>query len=348
MGIVEKIRFGFCVKSKNLLIMLLCVALLIISVSGCKPKRYQDITNSISPELLSTPAGEYRAIAWLDEDRIAFIYKPQELVRNELGQDFRVGVFELTSGKSKDMPLPDVPDNCNPKTSGVSELAKVPNDSLGFIYSCWSSGDTLYLLEPSTEDLIKWVTYLGVPAKNFSFSPDMSQLIQEDGSGGGLSEKLLLVSPDKSIHEFLHDFQRARSPAWSPDGETIVFAGTKKQPENIETSTLQGINDLFFYPWDIYITDENGENPEILLPSFGTIYDLKWSPVDENLILFGGTSFDNVDGVWLLDISDTSIKRVWSKNTLYDWSPDGARLVLLDNDTGDWWSSITIIDVFEQ
>lgn len=335
-------------KIKNLSIVILWVAVIIISVSGCGSKPYLDITDSISSQSLSTPEGEYRAIAWLDEDHIAFIYRPQELVEKDLLQDFRIGIFELSSGKSQDMPLPDMPSPCNSKTSGVSELAKVPNGALGFIYSCWSSGDTLYLIEPDTKDLVKWITYLGIPARNFSFAPDMSQLIQEDGSGGGLSEKLLLVSSDKSIHEFLPSFERARSPAWSSDGKTIVFAGTKEQPESIDTSRLQGIEDLFLYPWDIYITDEKGKNPQILVPSVGTIYDLKWSPVDENLILFGGTSFDSVDGIWLLDRSDKSILRVWSKNTLYDWSPDGARIALLDNSKGNWWSSITIINVAEQ
>ncbi len=334
-------------KIKRFFIILFGVAIKVVSFSGCTSKQYDGISNFLPSLSLLTPEGEYKSIAWLDENRIAFIYRPQNLVGNGLNQDFRLGIFELSSGKSEDLLLPDLPSQCSPKSSGISELTKVPDGSLGFIYSCTSAGSTLYLLEPDTEVFTKWNTYFGILAKDFSFSPDMSQLIQEDGSGGGLSEKLLWVSSDKSVREFLPGFQRARSPAWSSDGKTIVFAGTKEKPENIETSNQQGIEDLFFYPWDIYLVDADGKNPKILLPSVGTIYDLKWSPVDENLILFGGTSFDNVNGVWLLNMRDSSIRRAWIQNTLFDWSPDGSRIVLLDNNTGGWWSGITIIDMVE-
>ena len=122
----------------------------------------------------------------------------------------------------------------------------------------------------------------------------------------------------------------------------------KKSQRTLKLQTNRGSKIYSSILGDIYLVDADGKNPKILLPSVGTIYDLKWSPVDENLILFGGTSFDNVNGVWLLNMRDSSIRRVWTQNTLFDWSPDGSRIVLLDNNTGSWWSGITIIDIVEQ
>ena len=140
-------------KIKRFFIILFGVAITVVSFSGCTSKRYDDISNFLPSLSLLTPEGEYKSIAWLDENRIAYIYRPQNLVANGLNQDFRLGIFELSSGKSEDLPLPDLPPQCSPKSSGISELAKVPDGSLGFIYSCASAGSTLYLLEPIQKSL---------------------------------------------------------------------------------------------------------------------------------------------------------------------------------------------------
>jgi Tol biopolymer transport system component len=213
------------------------------------------------------------------------------------------------------------------------------------MFRCRSGGASLYLLDPDSNEIVERQTFFGLVAQSFTFSPDMSQFVQENRIGGGLSDKLLLVSTDKSVKELLPDFQRARSPAWSADGKTIAFAGTKESPVNKELTSEQDIERLFFYPWDIYLMHANGSNPRILLPLVGTIYGLKWSPTNENLLLFGGNSFNHVPGIWLLDITNMSVKRIWNKNSLLDWSPDGSKIVLLDDATDVWWRSVKIINI---
>jgi Tol biopolymer transport system component len=335
-------------KPKNFSLLLFLVIFPTLSLLGCTPKPYHDITNLISSQALPSPEGEYESVVWLDDDRIAFIYRPQELIVSQSNENFRIAIFEISSGKSKDMPLPSLSSNsyCTPERSWISELTKLPDGSLGFMFSCRSAEDTLYLLDTDTEVLTNWNTYYGILAKKFSLSPDMSRLIQEDGSGGGLSESLLLVSSDRTMKKLLPDYQRARSPVWAADGETIFFAGTKENSENAESPTWIWIEDLFFYPWDIYRMDSDGKNPKIVLPSVGTIYDLKFSPVDENLLLFAGTSFDKKTGIWLLDRKDLSVKRIWNENpNSYDWSPDGTKIVILNNRVNVWATSVTIINL---
>jgi len=80
---------------------LLIFATFLIIPVGCKPRNYQDISDSISSQALPVPEGEYTSVAWLDDDHIAFIYKPEEFAANGLNIDFRIGIFEMSSGKLK-------------------------------------------------------------------------------------------------------------------------------------------------------------------------------------------------------------------------------------------------------
>lgn len=319
--------------------------LIVILLAGCAPKSYQDVINSVSSEQLLSPEGEYKSVAWLDQDHIAFIYRPMTSTSQEPNDNFRVGVFEISTSTTKELNVLPATLDCYSGQSELSNLSKLPNGSLGFILHCKPGNYSLYIIDPDSEKIKKWQTYPRFDARSFSFSPDMTQLIQENGSGGGLSEKLLLVSSDKTMKELLPDFQRARSPAWSSNGEMIIFAGTRNNAEDFSITTSKDIESLFFYPWDIYVMDADGSNPEILLPSVGTIYGLNWSPTNENILLFGGSSFDNVDGVWLLNISDLSVMRIWNKNTNFDWSPDGSQVVLLDDKKGVWWGNIKVLDI---
>jgi hypothetical protein len=188
----------------------LLATLLIMSV-GCSAKNYQDISNSISFQPLPVPEGEYTSVAWLDEDHIVYIYKPEELASNDLNTDFRIGIFEIFTDTTKDLTAHHSMPDCYLKRSRISNLSRVPNGSLGIMLNCASSGDSLYLLNPDSMEIVKRQTYLGFIAKDFSFSPDMSQLVQENGNGDGLSEKLLLVSSDKTIKE-LPDFRERDLP----------------------------------------------------------------------------------------------------------------------------------------
>ena len=324
------------------------IVMLLNGTLGCTTRLYQDISSSISPQPLAVPNGEFESVTWFDENHIAFVYRPDELMPNDMNEDFRIGIFEISTNTVKDLTSLHSTLDCYRKQGRISNLSRLPNGSLGFIFHCASSGDGLYLLNLESNEIVKQQTYLGFTAQSFSFSPDMSQIIQENGNGGGLSEELLLVSSDGTMNELLPDFQRARSPAWTSDGKTIAFAGTQNNPNYSEITTLQDIESLFLYPWDIYLMNADGSNPRILLPLVGTIYGLKWSPTNENLLLFGGNSFDNVPGVWLLDVVNASVKRIWNKNSNFDWSPDGSKIVLLDNATDVWWRSITIIDIANQ
>ena len=324
------------------------MVMLVIGILACETKPYRDLSSSVSSEKLPIPRDQFESVAWFDEDHLAFIYRPDELASNNLDKDFRLGIFQISTSTMEDITLTSLSSDCNSERNKLSNLSSLPDGSLGFMFHCQGKGYSLYVFEPDTGKIVKKQTYLGFIAKSFSFSPDMSKLVQENGDNGGLGEKLLLVSSDNTLRELLPGFQRARSPAWSPNGKVIAFAGTKDRKENEGTNSWQDTESLFYYPWDIYLIDTDGSNPRILLPLVGTIYGLKWSPTNPNLLLFGGNSFGNVPGVWLLNVTNMTVMRVWDKNSNFDWSPTGSQIVLLDDTVDIWWRSVKIIKVPEQ
>ncbi len=336
-------------KNQSRFVLFVILVILLGCVSGCGSKLYQDISSTVSAQQLSVPEGEYESVAWLDEDHIAFIYRPEELMPDDLGTDFRISIFEISGGKTTTLPHISIPSICF-SSSAISELTRLPDSSLGFVFRCRSENGisgTLFMWDFNQNAYVELQNYPEFSARNFSFSPDMSKLIQENGVGGGLNNELYLVDFENAVTKLLPEFKRARSPAWSYDGKTIAFAGTKENQQNTNVATWQDIESLAYYPWDIYLMDSDGSNVRILLPLVGNVYDLKWSPTNSNFLLFGGTAFDEVDGVWLLDISDKSVKRLWTENTRFDWSPDGSKIVVLDNNTGGRWASATVIDIKE-
>ena len=280
------------------------------------------------------------------ETILHYFYRPRELTANDLDIDFRVAIFELSSSKVETLPQIPLPSGCFP-SSGIYDLTRLPNGSLGLVFRCYSDNgisSTLYILDKGKDDFVVWQNYPKFLATSFSFDPDMSQFIQENGIGG-TSNELYLVNSEKIITKLLPDFKRARSPAWSSNGETVAFAGTKENSDNTNTTTWNDIESLLYYPWDIYLMDPDGSNVRILLPLVGNVYDLKWSPGNSNLLLFGGTAFDDTDGIWLLDTTDGKIKRLWKENTYFDRSPDGSKMVVLATNSGFWWEDAVVIDI---
>jgi|GEM_PF-3997033 len=77
---------------------------LVILMTGCKPSLYQDDSDTVSTQLLTTQQGDYKSVAWLDDDHIAFIYRPDDLIVNDLDIDFRVDILDISSGKIETLP----------------------------------------------------------------------------------------------------------------------------------------------------------------------------------------------------------------------------------------------------
>ncbi len=309
--------------------LLFWACLLLIS---CQSSNFVDATDQNFIQLSNASAAELRSVAWLDEDHIAFVSRYRR-------GDFRIALYTLSTEESQDIVLMRTLEECNPAASHISELSRLPNQHLGYAFLCQNSGPSGLLYMWDREEAIsKKLHEFTSPfiTAQYTFAPDMSELIQENAVGPGLNNELYRVDQNGHMEQLLPHFQRARAPSWSPDGKTIAFAGTEKYLDGNSNALTnrRDIEDLLLYPWDLYLMDANGRNVRTVLPEAGGPYQLKWSPIARNLLAFSG-DFHGIPGIWLLNTDSLELTRMWAQNTFYDWSPDGEKMVIIAEGEAD-------------
>lgn len=278
--------------------------------------------NQVSTQPVAAPKGLYSDVAWLDTDRIAFLYTS---VPNPKPWDDQVLVFNLNSNQYEIVAKPD--EECF--VSQVLYLNRLPDGRLGFVFEC-SKGDrrtivgdmgSLYIWNDAT--LENWYQYqLDFHAADYTFSPDLGQAIQETSD-----DKLYRVIPDQSPQRIFSDWAQVELPSWSPDGNTIAFVG------------LQTIPDISFNPFsftpvesqylsNLYLMDANGDNVRSVLSDIKRVACVKWSPLGR-LLSFRG-EYQGKLGVWILDTQTNNLQRIRENANCYDWSPDGTKMVIIE------------------
>ncbi|MCI0647579.1 MAG: hypothetical protein L0332_20665 [Chloroflexi bacterium] len=257
-------------------------------------------------------------------------------------------MYNLDNSEWKPIPF-DKPDDC--RVGGFGHLGRLPNGNLGFTYECHFEEigfqTTLYMWDLESET---WHTLYEFPesfaADDFSFAPDMSGFLQES-TGDGIFNELYQVNEAGELNQLFPDYYRAGVPAWSPVGNTIAFAATKEGPEASTNlfSGAPGLQEAMYHPWDIYLMDTDGDNLRVLLPDVVGVHIIKWSP-EGNRLAFWGTYNDD-EGIWILNMATSKLARTWPEEILFDWSPDGQQLVLLAQEErdGETWRYPIIIDV---
>jgi Tol biopolymer transport system component/serine/threonine protein kinase len=137
-------------------------------------------------------------------------------------------------------------------------------------------------------------------------------------SRDGLPQIYLANTDGSAIRPLVHELNGACQPAWSPDGEKLVYISPclEKSDQYRRSS---------FYILDL----ESGET-HALLTSPGGNFEPAWSP-DGTKIVFTSV-FNGLPQIHILNLDDQSVTRLTDGNSSSqasqaDWSPDGKQIV---------------------
>jgi len=175
---------------------------------------FADTITRLPTRVLSSPPGDYIDVAWLEGDLFAFEYASRQSNRMP---DYQVTIYAPDANDWRILPV-HKPDEC---TSAWNEgpVQRLPNGNLGFLHWCSlkSHGEyeTLYMWDKQTGRLQVLQRYPRefFPA-NYTFAPQMSELIQENAVGPKLSNQLYHVEQNGQMERILSNFQRAQAPTW--------------------------------------------------------------------------------------------------------------------------------------
>ena len=229
----------------------------------------------------------------------------------------------------------NVSSNPNCQAAGFGFLERLPNGNVGYVNTCIANGletrtiDEINISSGQIQTLLD--SGLIRVAGKFAFSPDMTELVQEDMISRFLSNKVFYRKDDRLV-QIAPNFLRAMYPDWSPHERQIAFWGTESYPGGNpkDFTTLPEILDLSSYPWDLFISTPEGDN---IVKVFSSVADpmlIRWSPT-ERKIAFSGI-IDDAPGVFILDLKTSEVTRVWSRSADFDWSPAGTEIIVLNSE----------------
>lgn len=315
-----------------------------VSQNGADRVPVGDLASRVTSQSIPVPEGVNGILAWLESDLVALRYSGdgREILKDE------VLWYELSTAEWEVLSFEE-PERCLAGRYGNS--SRLPTGDLGFTYRCELSPQegfqfTLHTWNPHTDNQENLFTFpKRFYATDFTFSPDMTQWIQEE-TGDGINNKLYHVNMKGELRKLVPDFYRAGSPSWAADGKTVAFAATKEAPGTGIDSIFSGLPDLagaMYYPWDIYLTQLDENEPRVILADVLIVHMLKWSPEGDLLAFWG--EYSGLRGIWILEMTEMRVYRLWPETTAFYWSPDGQRIMIFD-ENGEIGAKLIIISGF--
>lgn len=328
---------------------LVCLVIFGVWILSNFRRTYSDLTREVARNTvrLPTPAGVYHQVAWLTDEQVAILYEP---TKGFSGYNKEIVLFSLDTHVWNTLTVPK-PSEC--RVASPQLIQRLPNRNLGFVYSCLvdrggydDEFNSLYEwdLEAASPRLLQRYP-ANFHAGRFAFSPDMLQLIQEQPVGSGMDNELYRGIPPKALEQLFPTWKRVSTPAWSPDSSLIAFTGTETYKDRKPLHPLFAFGpmvDVLYYPWDLYVMEPGDKAPQLLLPGVVGAFVHGWKPGSKQLTFSG--EYQRTEGIWVVDIGNRHVTRIWPYKTAFDWSPDG-RQMLLESETYPGMSSEPLIIV---
>jgi hypothetical protein len=287
-------------------------AALLMILAGCSSTSEPAMTVVLSQNDLN-------AVAWIDDGLVVEI-------RPGIGNDIQLARVR-TDGS--DFDLLELP-NSECKQRAVSVPARLPDGRLGYLSDCAPSLDSsivgVYMMAFDMETgQIERLTAFALPSSGIGtgsnmqgWNPDMTK---------GISNR-----PIETLHQNLYWFtyddweeisieglEHTFGPAWSPDGEHIVFIGART-PAELDSP----LPDYHFY-----LMEPDGSNVHRLIDEVVDTTNAVWSP-DSRWLAFAGTIrgwLKDEEGIWIINFETRDLIYIAEGNfQSVVWSPDGMSL----------------------
>jgi hypothetical protein len=288
-------------------------------LTGCQTG-FTDMSRKLPiREVYHLPSGGISDLAWLDSQTI--------IMDIDEGNYPKFEVLDINSRVSKPI---HITSTC--KRPYTRSLKILPNQRAGFILDCSGPimSQTIQEIDITkdvtsdfyVEPYIRWVG-------NFSYSHDMKETVLVDVNGIDLESSLYHLDENGNRTNITTEFQRADFPAWSPTADVVAFLGTKPRLEGNDPKNWSQIENLFDYPWRLYLYNSKEQKTDELPIEIVHPGRYKWSP-DGNLLAFTG-EYKSAPGVWIvanLDNPDKlTVTKVVDSFAVFDFFPDSKSLV---------------------
>ena len=165
-------------------------------------------------------------------------------------------------------------------------------------------------------------------ADDYAFSPDGGRVVfsaQGPQGNGEVPRELFVMNADGTgLGQLTNDGAYAGFPAWSPDGNTIVYASYRGN------EYIPGCLGLSICATDLYVIDADGGTPSPVATGDASETTPSWSP-DGSRIAFSEVSDGGAGTIVTMraDGSDRVVLQSAGDVSFPSWSPDGTQIAFL-------------------
>lgn len=272
----------------------------------------------------------------------------------------------------------EVPEGIEPGASEI-EVSVEGNTAFGLIftvetmiknrvvYTEWSNPDKIYTINPDGTQKALLFEESGVSQTDIS--PDGTKIVYSRGPVTG-SDLYIIKADGTGKVQITTSGDGNNDPAWSPDGDQIVFSGEDSNGDiqlfiidedgsNREQITfgdlsprephwsMDGSQIVFdAFPLDnyeIFVVNADGTNPTQLTSDSGRDQDPVWSP-DGSQIAFSSTRGTNRFDIYRMNSDGSNIQQIThndNSNRNPAWSHDGSEITF-DGFDGSFYNIYTI------
>ncbi|MCI0551183.1 MAG: hypothetical protein L0287_09525, partial [Anaerolineae bacterium] len=195
---------------------ILAVVLVGFILSGCQ-SRQDAAVEQVTVQQISSPFGDYNAVAWLTSDQLVVQFEPEILQQKWTNL---LWVMQIDGSNLHALNLPkDEQTKC--EAIFFTSPTSLPDGRLAFERDCHKLGldstdRQLLVWDPNTDTSHLLYNYeLPVGNALFTFAPDLSRGLMS--SHTAIEDKLFWLDT-LDAREVSVEMVRANKPAWSPDG----------------------------------------------------------------------------------------------------------------------------------